>query len=84
MMAPRSLRSIGISVFLNEYSFFTNLPDTATAVRYLVEKGISNESGARIRIGYARNVFQNEKALVECLKYIITAKRANTEQKTQV
>lgn len=53
MSAPRSLQSIGISVFLSEYTFFANLPDTATAVRYLMQKNISNESGARIRISYA-------------------------------
>lgn len=83
MSAPRSLQSIGISVFLSEYTFFANLPDTATAVRYLMQKNISNESGARIRISYARNVFENKKELVECLKYILTSKRTNSEQKNQ-
>jgi hypothetical protein len=55
----RSLQGIGKACFVNHYQIFhyKSRTDPSSLVNYLMEAGISNEAGAKIRVGYARGIF---------------------------
>jgi len=60
----RSLNSIGKEVFITYFDLFKDFSagriDKEQAVRKLVSDGISNESGAKIRVSNAKTIFSNK------------------------
>ncbi|WP_143339544.1 hypothetical protein [Desulfovibrio legallii] len=80
MPAPRALQSLGIKIFITEYSFWSSKPENSAALRYQIEKQISNEAGAGIRASAAKKIFSDALLLRECLTYVaFKAKNVDTQ-----
>ena len=69
MQAPRELKSLGLGKFLDEYDFWATMPSHAEAVKYQIQKKISNEGGAAWRASAAKKIFSNTALLRVCLTY---------------
>ena len=78
MSAPRALRSVGIKQFVANYAIFKT-QNRARIISFLVDNGISNESGAAIRASYAIQIMSNKGLLTTCLKYIIDSQRTTSQ-----
>jgi len=83
MAMPRLLKTIGLTVFIDEYEFFDSSPSRGEAIDYLVKKGISDGAGgAAWRVGRAIKLFNHQNLLGESLAYIVhESKKATKSQK---
>lgn len=74
----RKLNSVGKQVFVEQYELFkmhaAGKIDRLRAVRALVDLGVSNESGAGIRVGNAKLIFDTGNE-VDALEIILRSSR---------
>ncbi len=73
METSRILNSIGKEIFIIYYFIFKN-SITTDIVKILIKDGVSNEAGARIRVGNAKKIFNNN-LHIEALQLIINSNR---------
>lgn len=73
METSRILNSIGKEIFIIYYFIFKN-SITTDIVKILIKDGVSNEAGARIRVGNAKKIFNNN-LQIEALQLIINSNR---------
>lgn len=82
MSAPRSLRGVGINIFITNFESFAKLKTKSNIAKFCVDNNISNIDGANIRGGYAEQILNNPSLLNECLTYIIyKSKRISSKTK---
>ena len=74
----RKLNSVGKKVFVENYETFqrfaTGLFARESAIDILVSKGVSNDAGAAIRLGNAKQIFKANKQK-EALEIICNSQR---------
>ena len=73
METSRILNSRGKEIFIIYYFIFKN-SITTDIVKILIKDGVSNEAGARIRVGNAKKIFNNN-LHIEALQLIINSNR---------
>ncbi|EKO3951973.1 hypothetical protein ACFZI2_000234 [Vibrio fluvialis] len=78
----KKLKSIGKAAFVSNYELFKEFSSgrisRADAIEVLVEKNVSNEAGAAIRIGNAKLIFENGREL-DALDLILKSNRVNSD-----
>ena len=78
MDVERKLNSVGKQAFIENFALFQDYASGRitrdSAIEKLVSLGVSNESGAAIRVGNAKLIFNNQ-SVPEALKLVLQSKR---------
>lgn len=84
MESSRELKSIGMTVFIDNYEEILKINNKKLLEDYFVKKGISNPAGAAIRAGYSIQVINDIHKHKNCLEYIaFYSKKATNEEKNK-
>ena len=74
----RKLNSVGKRAFIENFDLFKDYAagriTRETAIKKLVNMGVSNESGAAIRVGNAKLIFDNQ-CVLEALNLVLESRR---------